>query len=548
MDLGRVSEALATYERALTLKPDFVMARSNRAGALRRLGRLDEALESCNGALVIDPHFVGALSLRAQTLVDLGRFDEAIACIQALLAIHPDAVNWWMQCGALFEQLGRLDDAILSVERAIALQPTFARALTVRAVLTGKREHLNEALAMLERAIAINPLDTNAQFDAGRVLILLNRPDDALARLDQVLASGDPREELRAFSHDYRGFALKELKRLNEAGAAYEAALLVRDDPTIRWDEGLYRLLIGDLRAGWERCEARWQGSMKAEARGFDAPLWLGQEPLSGKTILLHAEQGLGDTLQFCRYVSMVAALGARIVLEVQAPLKPLLESLHGVGLVLSRGESLPRFDFHCPLMSLPLAFETTLETIPARVPYIQATPVKLTEWMDRAGPVGPKASRMRLGLAWSGNPKYRVDVKRSIESHLLEPLLTIDADWTSVQKELRDDHVPWLSAHPEIRHFGDDLSDFADTAALVQQMDLVISIDTSVAHLAGAMGKSVWILLPFVPDWRWMLDRNDNPWYPTARLFRQPKRGDWESVIEDVVTALRKHRVDVAG
>jgi hypothetical protein len=241
----------------------------------------------------------------------------------------------------------------------------------------------------------------------------------------------------------------------------------------------------------------------------------------------------------------MVAALGARVVLEVQAPLKPLLESLDGVGLILSRGESLPPFDFQCPLLSLPLAFETTLETIPAKVPYVEAPPAKVAEWMDR---LGPRTSRMRVGLVWSGRAGFRMDYRRTLKSHLLERLLTVDADWVSVQKEVRDDDVAWLSAHPEIRHFGDELSDFADTAALVQQMDLVISVDTSVAHLAGSMGKPVWIPLSFVPDWRWMLDRDDSPWYPTARLFRQPKRGEWESVIDDIVAALRKHRVDIAS
>jgi hypothetical protein len=256
--------------------------------------------------------------------------------------------------------------------------------------------------------------------------------------------------------------------------------------------------------------------------------LWLGDAPVAGKTILIHAEQGFGDTLQFVRYVPLLVRMGAKVVLEVQPSLKALLASIEGVT-VTARGEPLPAFDLHCPILSLPLAFNSELSTIPASVPYIESPRDRMWKWQARF----PQGKRLYAALAWSGSPTHRQDHLRSIALAELAPLLSIgDIQWISIQRDLRPGDSEFLTGNPDIIHVGAELADFGDTASVIELVDLIISVDTSVVHLAGAMGRPVWALLPYSPDFRWLLDREDSPWYPTARLFRQPKLGDWQSVI----------------
>jgi hypothetical protein len=306
------------------------------------------------------------------------------------------------------------------------------------------------------------------------------------------------------------------------------------------WNEALLRLLTGDFSRGWAKYEWRWRNeSLALSTRNFSQPLWLGAEAIDGKTILLHSEQGLGDTIQFCRYVPLVAARGARVILEVERPLHEIMTNLAGATEVISKGDALPDFDFHCPLLSLPLAFGTHLETIPSLTSYLRAPGQTLKHWQAR---LGPKA-RPRIGLVWSGRPAHKNDQNRSISLRSLLPLLDIEATFVSLQKDVRSDDAAVLKECNDVLHFGDELKDFSDTAALILQLDLVISVDTSVAHLAGALGEPVWILLPYNPDWRWLLDRDDSPWYPSARLFRQQQIGNWAGVIDQVKNELRSVR-----
>jgi hypothetical protein len=274
--------------------------------------------------------------------------------------------------------------------------------------------------------------------------------------------------------------------------------------------------------------------------RHADRPLWIGAEPVAGKTVLLHAEQGFGDTLQFCRYASLVAARGATVVLEVPGGLKTVLTSLSGITQIVTEGDSQPPFDLQCPLMSLPLAFGTDLKTIPAVTPYLHADAGRRRAWQARLDGVG-LPGRLRVGLAWSGNPKHKNDENRSISLATLAPLYGLDATFVSLQPEVRERDSATL-AQSGILDFRHDLVDFAETAALIDTLDLVISVDTSAVHLAGALGRPLWILLPRVPDWRWMLEREDSPWYPDARLFRQDRPGDWPAVIERITHAFRRY------
>ena len=255
------------------------------------------------------------------------------------------------------------------------------------------------------------------------------------------------------------------------------------------------------------------------ERRTLAQPLWLGGAAIDGKTILLHSDQGMGDAIFFCRYVPMLAARGARVIVEVEEPLRELMSGLAGVSQCISKTEAAPDFDLHCPMSSLPLAFETRLETIPGATPYL-GVPERSAEWEARLGP----HDRPRIGLAWSGNPRHSNDRNRSIALEALAPLFDLPARFVSLQTDVRPDDAVTLRAQSRMLDLGSTLTNFADTAALIARLDLVVSVDTSVAHLAGALGTPVWILLPFSPDWRWLLDRQDSPWYPTARLFRQSK------------------------
>jgi hypothetical protein len=306
------------------------------------------------------------------------------------------------------------------------------------------------------------------------------------------------------------------------------------------WNDGLRLLLTGNLEQGWRAYEWRKQLSEPVAARTYPQPLWLGEQDISGKTLFIHWEQGFGDTIQFCRYAKLAETRGATVVMEVQRVLLGLLRRLSPTIELITPDKTPASFDYHCPLMSLPLAFGTTLETIPVEQHYLESEVASRAKWSARleADSPGPK-TKPRIGIAWSGSPTHHHDHLRSIGLATCLPLFNLNADWVCLHKEIRDADRAALKLVNGLKFFGDELDDFNDTAALVDLMDLVISVDTGVAHLAGAMGKPVWILLPFSPDWRWLLDRDDSPWYPSAKLFRQPRPGDWADVIDQVSRAL---------
>jgi hypothetical protein len=328
------------------------------------------------------------------------------------------------------------------------------------------------------------------------------------------------------------------LKRFDEALQCYECAVAARPDfAEAHYNEGLCRLLTGDFDRGWRKHEW-WReiAPSKHAKRNFAQPRWTGAQEIAGKTILLHAEQGFGDTIQFCRYAPRIAALGARVILEVQRPLHDLMQTLPGAAQIVSRGDPLPDFDMHCPMLGLPLVFGSGLATIPCEAPYLRASAQAVANWSARL----PAKTRPRIGLAWSGRPEHNNDQNRSIDlASFLSPLQGIDATLVSLQREVRAADAIVLQDRSDVIHLGAELKDFSDTAALAADLDLVIAVDTSVAHLAGALAKPVWILLPFVPDWRWLLDRDDSPWYPTARLFRQDDSRQWGGTFGRLRTAL---------
>ena len=530
---GRPADAVDLMTRAIAANPKHADAHYNRGVALGELGRHEEAAESYARATACDAAHGNAFFNRGVALGALGRHAEAIESYGRALALQPRYAEAQQNRGVALAALGRHAEALASYDQAIALKPGYAAAHNNRGVALAALGRLPEAIAAYDRAAALRPGYAEALVNRAIALNDLDRPLEALASCEQAIALRPGHAE----AHFNRGNALRELDRHADAILAFERALEI--DPghaSAHWNLADCRLLLGDFAGGWREYEWRWRLPQRVQRRrDFVQPLWLGAQPLQGRTILLHAELGLGDTLQFCRYASRVAALGATVVLEVQAALVPLLASLAGVHQVVARGAPLPPFDYHCPLMSLPLAFRTDATSIPASIPYLASDPARVAVWQRRLGP----AARPRLGVAWSGSQALAND-KRSMALEQFLPLLSGEVEWVSLQKEVRPADAALLPSRPGLRHFGDELRDFAETAALAQLMDLVVTVDTSVTHLAGALGKEVWLLLPFGShDWRWQLAREDSPWYPKARLFRQPAPGDWASLVARVAGEL---------
>jgi tetratricopeptide (TPR) repeat protein len=532
-ELNRLDEALAGYDRALALQPHYADALCNRGLTLHRLNRFDEALASYDRALDVRPHYAEALCNRGLTLHELNRFDEALANYDRALMLRPHYAEAVSNRGLTLHRLKRFDEALACYDRALTLRPHYAEALSNRGITLRELNRFEEALESYDRALIVRPQFARALSNRGNALHELNRFDEALESFDSALRV-DP-EYAEAFSN--RGVTLHALMRFEEALSDFQRALKFRPNQAdTHYNEALCRLLAGDFHHGWEKSEWRWETEHTSDKkRNFGQPLWLGSRDLAGKTILLHGEQGFGDIIQFCRYVPLVAERAGRVILEIPQPLRALMSTLPDTAQIISRGDPLPHFDFHCPLLSLPLAFRTELKTIPSTCPYLHAPPQAISGWDARLSlRTGP-----RVGLVWSGRPTHKNDRNRSVKLRALLPLLDIDAVFVSLQRDLRADDAATLKDQENIIHFGDELRDFSDTAALISNLDLVISVDTSVAHLAGALSKPVWIMLPFIPDWRWLLNRDDSPWYPTARLFRQDQTRVWDNVIVRVREAL---------
>jgi len=540
--MQRLDEAVKAYDRALSLRPDFAQAHANRGAALQSQHRLTEALVSYDRALALKPDYTEVHFNRAVTLQGLQRPEEALQSYGRALAGRPEYIDAHYNRSLLLQQLRRFDEALESYARTLVLDSNLAPAYKNRGDLLRDLYRFEEALQDYDRALAIAPGYAEAWNSRGIVMRELDRFEEALQDYDRALAIAPGYAE--AYSN--RGVLHYALNRPQEALASFETAISI--DPRYaqaHQNKAFAALLAGDLATGWAENEWRWQreGGPGGQAKRFDRAPWLGEHSLAGKAILLHAEQGLGDTLQFCRYASLVAEGGARVILEVPAVLASLLAGLEGVSQVISRGDPLPSFDQHCPLMSLPLAFGTTLGTVPARIPYLRSDPEKARSWREKLA----QRSALKVGLVWSGanRPHQRtLTLRRNIPLAALESLRHPHIEFYSLQKgQPGESELARLRAEswrgPQLIDLTSELEDFSDTAALVENLDLVITVDTAVAHLAGALGKPVWLMLRFDTCWRWLLGRTDSPWYPTARLYRQQASGDWAGVVRAVRTDL---------
>lgn len=518
--------ALDLLDRALAVRADWPEALNNRGLALHGLERYEEAVASYARALAVRSDYAQALSNRAAALISLDRHADALADLDRVLALRPGYVDAMVNRGAALRSLRRHEEALAALEPALAREPSHAPAWNNHGCALRSLARHEEALASFARALAVEPRNAKIIANRGITLQLLDRIDEAIACYDRALELDPADAEIIG----NRGLALHDRHRFEESLAHYARAQAI--DPgyaAAHWNEALTRLALGDFERGWPKYEWRWDQPESPTARPqFDRPPWLGEDDVAGKRIFLYAEQGLGDTIQFARYAPIVARRGARVTLGVPEALKSLMASLEGVAHIVGSGETLPEFDVHCPLLSLPLACRTRLDSIPASIPYLSAPADRIALWRQRL----PPARALRVGLVWRGRSTYRNDRRRSIAFDRLRPLFsTPGVAFTSLQKDVRRDESEHLAACAT-GDWGEELRDFGDTAAAVSLLDLVIAVDTSVAHLAGALGKPVWILLPYSADWRWLLEREDSPWYPSARLFRQAVAGDWDHVI----------------
>lgn len=601
---GRFAEAEAIYRRVLAARADHPGA-LHLLGVLDiQRGSPAEALEKISAAIAVNPAaapFHGNLGTAYQAL---GRLDEAVAAYREAVRLDPSYADAHNNIGALYEKRAQYRAAVDSYRAALAARPDFVEASSNLGQLLRRAGEYKEAVQLLSRAIELGAKDGATHRALGMALARLDRNDEAIAALRRAIAidpsdheahnqlgnrlrhKGLPREAEESYrtalrlkpdyvdAHNNLGNMFYRVGKLDEAEACYREALRLKPDYAdgygnlgiVHMGMGRYEeavatlrealrlrpiypeavsnlsqalLVMGAFAEGWDKYEQRWK-LPALKPRPFRRPWWRG-EPLAGETVLLHAEQGVGDIIHFVRYASLVRDLGATVLLEIPKETMRILAPIAGPGITLvARGAALPHFDVHCPLLSLPGAFGCDLSNIPATVPYLHAEPELAARWRARLGP----GSELKVGLVWAGNPQHANDHNRSFRPIAFKPLWNVPGvRFFSLQKQRRDGDEADIAKLGEIVDLGPELGDYADTAAALAGLDLLISADTSVVHLAGALGRPVWTMVPFSPDWRWLLGRADTPWYPTMRLFRQPRRRDWQSVMARVAEDLARLR-----
>jgi tetratricopeptide (TPR) repeat protein len=601
---GRLGEAEAIYARVLAARADHPGA-LHLTGVLDiQRGDPAAAVDKIRAALTVNPKAAPFHGNLGTALQSLGRFDEAVAAYREAVRLDPSYADAHNNIGALHEKRGRYREAVDSYRAALAARPDFVEALNNLGQLLRRAGEYKESVQLLTRAIELGAKDGAAYRALGISLARIDRNDDAIAALRKAIEidpadheahnhlgnrlkhkglAREAEESYRAAlrikpdyvdAHNNLGNMFYRVGNLEEAEACYRAALRIKPDYAdghgnlgiVHMGMGRYAdavatlrealrlrpvypeatsnlsqalLVTGAFKEGWDKYEMRWK-LPALSPRPFRQPVWRG-ESLIGATILLHAEQGAGDVIQFVRYAPLVRALGASVVVELPKETMRVLAPIAGPGIrLIPKGAPLPHFDVHCPLLSVPGAFGCDLDNMPADIPYLRAEPELLARWRARLGE-GPE---IKVGLVWAGNPQHANDHNRSFRPLAFKPFWRIPGlRFFLLQKQPRESDAADLAELGPRVDLGPELGDFADTAAALTALDLLISADTSIVHLAGALGRPVWTMVPFSPDWRWLLGREDTPWYPTMRLFRQPKRRDWRSVMARVAEELSRFR-----
>jgi tetratricopeptide (TPR) repeat protein len=521
-------EAVSNYEKALQINPDFNDAYYNLGIIFEGKRQFSDAIACYEKAIQIDPHDADAYNNLGIVLQKAGRPDDAVRNYQKAIQLKPDNARTYYNLGIAFHEKKQFDDAISNYQKAVRIDPELADAYNGLGNSFKEKRLPEEAIQFYQKTIKINPERADTYYNLGIVLKEKGLFREAISVYQKAIQLNP--DFLDAYNN--LGIALRDNQQIEESITCYKEALTIDpDDAVTHWNLSQTLLLNGNFKYGWKEYE--WRLRVKDFHRAdFHCPLWDGSD-ISGRTILLQAEQGFGDTIQFIRYAPMVKQFGAKVIVGCPKELTSLLRNIEGVRQAISYGERLPEFDLYCPLPSLPFIFGTTSESIPVKVPYIYADSSLVRRWKDK---LKDNNSQLKIGLVWAGRKQ------RSFSLDLFSPLSRLkQVTFYSLQKGEAAKQTENSSGKMELVDCTEEIHDFSDTVAVIENLDLIITVDTAVAHLSGALGKPVWTLLPAVPDWRWMLYRKDSPWYPTMRLFRQPSPGNWESVIATVKDELLK-------
>jgi tetratricopeptide (TPR) repeat protein len=538
---GRLQETEQLYRQVLARQPNHAEA-LNLLGVLAgQVGRNDDAVDLIRRAIALRPNYAEAHSNLGNILRDKGQLDEAIAACRRAIALRPNYVEALNNLGFALKAKGQFDEAIAVCRQAIALRPNFAEAHNNLGNALKDKGQFDQALAAHRQAITLNPNLAEAHYNVGNALRDKGQLDEAIAAYRQAIAV----KPHYVKAHVNLGDALKEKGQLDEAIAALRQAIVLRPSfAEVHASLAMALLARGHFQEGWQEYEWRWKCEDFPPLGNFAQTQWDGC-PLEGRTLLLYTEQGFGDAVQFIRYLPLVEQRGGRIIIVCHTELQRLFQAIAGGCQIVAQAQALPAFDLHCPLLSLPRVFGTNLASIPKEVPYLHADAEDAGKWQRR---LAERSAPVNVGLVWAGRPTHKNDRNRSLKLENMAPLGQLPGlRFVSLQKGAAAAEAKTPPPGMELIDWTEELKDFADTAALIANLDLVIAVDTAVAHLAGAMGKPVWTLVPFIADWRWLLDRQDSPWYPTMRLFRQPCIGDWDSVIRRMAAELSERKSDCA-
>lgn len=532
--LKRYEEAINAYEQAIKLKPDHPEAWLKRGAAFSALGRHNEALASYEKAINIKPDYHEAWSNRSTCLKELNYLDEALSSYEKTINKWSDDYEAWTCKGALLRELKNYNEALVTFEKALIINSDYVPAWLQKGITFSELKRYNEAVASYDKAIQLKLDCHEAWSNRGVALKELKCPEEGLASFDKAiqLKSDYPEAWLN------KGVTFNELKRYDDALASYDEAISIKKDcHDAYWNKALSQLVTGNFKDGWKNYEYRWTRSGHEQMRHQHLPTLRNLNEISGKRVLVWSEQGFGDTIQFSRFIKKLVALNADIIFETQEPLKNLLENSLEACRVIGRGEPISEVDFQVPLLSLPFLLNIDIGNIPSNKSYLKVSEDNSKKWLKR---LCLSNQKINIGIACSGNPAHYNDVNRSIDLSLFETLIK-QANIFLIQKELRESDRIFLKNHPEVQNLGDEIKSFNDSASIVQVMDLIITVDTSLAHLSGALGRPTLVLLPWNPEWRWLLNRQDSPWYPTVQIFRQPSPGNWQVVLNEVL-----HHLDI--
>lgn len=538
---GKLEDAAVCYKYAISLNPNYTQALNNLGVVLLQSGKFDEALPYIKKALEIDPDYPDAHNNLGMILKEKGNYDEAISCFQKAISLKPDYAEAHNNLGTVYRIKEDLDSAIDQYEKTLKIRPDYVEAHSNLGNALRDKGRFESSKAHFEQALSLNPEHAESHSNLGNALKDEGRIEEAIARYKKAIEI-NPNFAVAYFNI---GSVYQEIGKFAEAIEYYDKAIAIESNyADAHWNRALVLLTLGDFENGWRQYEWRWKKKSPGIHPYHKKPLWDGSD-FKGKVVFLHCEQGLGDALQFIRYAPMVKERGGEVWLGCPPALSRAFKAITAIDRIFDKPEELPdTYDFQVPLMSLPMIFGTTLETVPCSIPYLRPYPKDVAVWKERLR----EYTGLKVGLVWAGNPRkdqpgaHAVDRRRSMRLEQFAPLADIPGiNWFSLQKGEPAEQAKNPPAGMNLIDFMDQANDFADTAAFMENLDLIISVDTSVVHMAGAIGKPVWMLSRFDGCWRWLTEREDSPWYPTLRIFRQPSPGAWDPVVQKVCCSLKE-------